>query len=236
MNWLQSVYDVIGVPYPRLSVALAATVGAIMFGGGWWLVGRQHAKDHAVVPQVALRAAGESELSPPQLRLLELLAGYQRQFAASKLVIDRAAGTLHFDGNPERGQGISLLKDLYGASDAGTAARFEELVESMPSEYVRLLPEARFDNPFVASITPAGMKRLGQSPTPKAGNVVVSGNVSAGDGSATASGGSARIEGGTGYNSASGGNENVGPGTYKAGDAGPGGTGGDLVIKGGDAK
>jgi hypothetical protein len=165
MNWLQSAYDVIGVPYPRLSIALAATVGAIVFGGGWWLIGRQHAKDHAVVPaQVVPNVAGESTLSPPQQRLLELLAGYQRQFAASKLVIDRARGTLHFDGMPDRGQGISLIQDLYGIVDTRNAGRFEELVESMPPEFVRLLPEARFDNPFVVSITPAGMKRLGQQP------------------------------------------------------------------------
>ena len=33
-----------------------------------------------------------------------------------------------------------------------------------------------------------------------------------------------------------GGDVNLGPGTYKAGDGGPGGKGGDLNIKAGDAK
>lgn len=52
----------------------------------------------------------------------------------------------------------------------------------------------------------------------------------------TPPGGAVKIEGGTGYSGASGGDVNIGPGTYKAGDAGSSGAGGVLVIKGGDAK
>lgn len=161
MNWSQSMYEVIGVPYPRLSLVLVAAMGAIVFGGGWWLVGRQYAKDNPYPPtQVVSSPATESLLMPQQQRLLELLAGYQRQFAASKLIIGRQDGALHFDGTPGRGQGISIVEDLYGTLDTQNAVRFEELMESMPPEYVRLLPEARFDNPFVVTVTAAGMRRL----------------------------------------------------------------------------
>ena len=69
----------------------------------------------------------------------------------------------------------------------------------------------------------------------RAGDVSVSADVAAGDGT-VGSGGDAIIEGGTGRQGASGGNVTIGPGTYKAGDGGPGGSGGDLVIKGGDAE
>jgi hypothetical protein len=69
----------------------------------------------------------------------------------------------------------------------------------------------------------------------QAGNVAVSANISAGNGS-NVKGGDVLIEGGTGFGGTSGGNVLIGPGTYRAGDGGPGGAGGNLIIKGGDAK
>lgn len=74
-----------------------------------------------------------------------------------------------------------------------------------------------------------------EHPSNRAGDASVSGDVSAGNGS-RAIGGDARIEGGTGYGGASGGNVTLGPGTYSAGDGGSEGAGGNLIIKGGDAK
>ncbi len=101
-------------------------------------------------------------LSPGQERLLELLAKYQKMFAANKLVVSRRKGTLHFDGKPEKGKGISLLHDLYGVdeSDESRASEFEKLMESIPLDYLRLYGEARLDNPFVVSVTNKGMKYL----------------------------------------------------------------------------
>jgi hypothetical protein len=99
-------------------------------------------------------------LSPPQERLLGLIADYQRQFAANKLIIGRTDGRLYFDDSQTKGEGISLVHDLYGSEDATNRASFERLVESMPPEYLRLLPEMRFDSPFVASVTEAGLRYL----------------------------------------------------------------------------
>jgi hypothetical protein len=99
-------------------------------------------------------------LSPPQERLLGLLAQYQRQFAADKLIIDRKGGTLHFDDNAKKGEGISLVRDLYGSEDSTNRTAFERLVESMPPDYVRLFPETRWGNPFVLSVTEAGLRYL----------------------------------------------------------------------------
>jgi hypothetical protein len=99
-------------------------------------------------------------LLPTQERLLELLAKYQKEFAASKLIISRRDGGLHFDNDPSKGNHISLIKELYGIVDERASGRFEELVQSMPNEYVRLTAETRFDNPLVMSVTAAGMKYL----------------------------------------------------------------------------
>jgi hypothetical protein len=49
-------------------------------------------------------------------------------------------------------------------------------------------------------------------------------------------GGSVQIEGGTGRRGASGGAVSIEATTCRAGDGGPGGKGGDLTIKGGDAE
>lgn len=69
----------------------------------------------------------------------------------------------------------------------------------------------------------------------KAGDVSVAGNLTAGSGK-HGPGGDVRVEGGFGRQGASGGNVSVGPGTHQAGAGGPGGKGGDLIIKGGDAE
>lgn len=73
-------------------------------------------------------------------------------------------------------------------------------------------------------------------PSVHGGDVYVSADIHAGDGKNGRKGGDARIEGGDGCNGASGGNATVGPGTYSAGNATETGSGGDLIIKGGDAK
>ena len=59
MNWLQSLYEVFGANSPRLSIAVAVAVGGIVFGGGWWLVGRQYAKDHPVPPSQIASSSGQ---------------------------------------------------------------------------------------------------------------------------------------------------------------------------------
>jgi hypothetical protein len=99
-------------------------------------------------------------LQPPQEQLLTLLANYQRRFAAHKLVVGRKNGKLHFDRDPKRDEGISLIDDLFGHVDPIDATRFEELMERMPPEYLRFYQETRLDSPFVVSVTNTGLRYL----------------------------------------------------------------------------
>lgn len=69
----------------------------------------------------------------------------------------------------------------------------------------------------------------------RAGSVAVAGNLAAGDAN-SGPGGDVRVEGGTGRHGASGGDVEIKSGEYRAGEGGPGGKGGDLIIKGGDAE
>lgn len=135
MEWLKALYEVLGGDYPRLSLAIAALIGALLFGGGWWVIGQQHEKQRRAIVSTSREEAdaGRSRpapetspaLTPLQERLLKLLAGYQEQFGAAKLVVLRNSGGLHFDNGPDKGAGISLLRDLYGPHDATSAIQFE---------------------------------------------------------------------------------------------------------------
>jgi hypothetical protein len=104
----------------------------------------------------------ERLLTPSQERLLALLFRYQRDFAASKLIVGRK-GLLFFDDEERRKSiKINLLTDLYGSKDDDDSrlSEFIALMESLPTEFVRFHAEARFDNPFVVGVTEAGVKYL----------------------------------------------------------------------------
>lgn len=45
LELLKAHYEQLGGDYPRTSVAIATMIGAILFGGSWWLIGKQHEKD-----------------------------------------------------------------------------------------------------------------------------------------------------------------------------------------------
>lgn len=115
---------------------------------------------HVIINQGGSLASADPVMTPVQERLLEILAKYQRKFAASKLVVGRKDGKLHFDDDPAKAAGLSVVADLYGSETPARQAEFERLVESMPPEYLRLIPESRWDSPFVVSVTEKGMTHL----------------------------------------------------------------------------
>jgi len=161
MEWLKSLYEFLGSQYPRASIVGAATIGAIIFGGGWWLIGKQYEKAKAAATAItATPPPMQTVLMPAQERLLDVIAKHQREFAANKLVVGRRTGLLYFDDDKTRGAGVNLLRDVFGSEDAANGPRFEELMESMPPEYLRLLPEMRWDSPFVVTVTEGGIRYL----------------------------------------------------------------------------
>jgi hypothetical protein len=117
----------------------------------------------AVAPAAvdAIPVRSTLQLSPPQERLLALMLDLQRKYAASKLVIGRKTGAIYFDkGHPSHGTSERLVRELYGSEGEANGALFESLVESLPPDFVRFFAEARFDNPFVVSVTEAGQRYL----------------------------------------------------------------------------
>jgi len=103
-------------------------------------------------------------INPPHERLLSLIHKYQVQFGATKLVIARS-GLLHFDDPEQRERfNINLAAELFESAVDPTirSRQFEALMEGMPAEYLRMIPESRLDNPFVVMITEAGIRYLKQ--------------------------------------------------------------------------
>src|SRR5438132_1058931 len=59
MDWLKLIYENLGAKAPSGSIFIVTVLGAIIFGGAWWLLGKQYEKDH---PPTAppLSATGQS--------------------------------------------------------------------------------------------------------------------------------------------------------------------------------
>ncbi|MEQ9825362.1 MAG: hypothetical protein ABQ298_13335 [Puniceicoccaceae bacterium] len=45
MDLLKTLYEVAGSAHPKTSIMVAALVGAVFFGGSWWLIGKQYEKE-----------------------------------------------------------------------------------------------------------------------------------------------------------------------------------------------
>lgn len=45
MEWLKLLYENIGAKNPIASLILAGAIGAILFAGCWWLLGKQYEND-----------------------------------------------------------------------------------------------------------------------------------------------------------------------------------------------
>lgn len=134
--------------------AVVVSIGAMMGYYGQILLRER--------PPTQISTLSERLLTPSQERLLGLLFRYQRDYALSKLIVGRE-GQLFFDDEERRKTvKVNFLTELYGSkeNDHSRLSDFISLMESLPTEYVRFHPEARFDNPFVVSVIPEGVKYL----------------------------------------------------------------------------
>lgn len=88
-------------------------------------------------------------LTAEQLILLREIWTYQKTNNLSKVVIDREGFVLD-DAKGEKTK-INLAVKALG-EDRGYPLRFEQLMVSMPAQFLRLIPETRFDSPYVVSV------------------------------------------------------------------------------------
>ena len=125
----------------------------IGIGGFLGLYGRHLIQNQTPLTQQETRLPG---LEPLQDKLLETIAHFQKELGEPKLVLARNGYLVRGDKKN------TILGHVFGGalhSEAQEQA-FEHLVESMPEVYLRRMPETRFDNPFVVTVTPEGMRYL----------------------------------------------------------------------------
>ena len=110
------------------------------------------------------QGGGESVISlgPQQESLLRAIHRCQVQFGLNKLVILRT-GEVVFGSPGPKDAGLNLATEVLEKGKPEVVAReFEILMEGMPAEYLQRIPEARYDNPFVVTVTKAGVDYLNQ--------------------------------------------------------------------------
>lgn len=99
-------------------------------------------------------------LTPQQEKLLMLVHNYQVQFGARKLII-KTDGLLHFDEPNRKDIKINIADELLGGENSFERAKeFEAIVDGMPPEYLRRIPEMRLGSPFVVTVTEFGIRYL----------------------------------------------------------------------------
>jgi hypothetical protein len=143
---------------PKFYVVLLGVVIVVrLVFAQYWMWGEEH--DSRIRAQEQLTELSGPVITPAQERLLVLIAKYQGQFVANKLIIGRK-GNLLFDGQPDKGKDINLIVDLYDGDSPAAQQNFEALMDSIPLEYLRFFSEMRWDSPFVVSVTVRGMSYL----------------------------------------------------------------------------
>ena len=108
--------------------------------------------------------AATPTLNSQQERLLRTIHTYQVRFGARKLIVLRT-GQLVFDEPDRKDIKINLAREVLGNAHMPDvmAKEFETLMESIPPEFFRVIPEARFSSPFVVTVTEVGVKYLNGS-------------------------------------------------------------------------
>ena len=102
-------------------------------------------------------------LSPQAEKLLSLIYKYQKDLGLNKLIISKEDGTLHFDEEERRKKyKVNFIGDLFDIkSDYATRANeFENIMLSIPSNFLKTIPETRLGSPYVVSITEDGVAYL----------------------------------------------------------------------------
>jgi hypothetical protein len=158
LSWYWHWFRWLGVIYAVLFSWTLLTLLIICVRALLW----QGRSRHRSIPR-PVAEGGTTEapiLSPSQENLLALLAKYQRQYTTHKLIISGSKGTLHFDGQPERGKDVHLFIEMFGSDSPESSLKFEILMDSMPAAFVTRIPESRLDSPFVVALTEAGLRYL----------------------------------------------------------------------------
>ncbi len=102
-------------------------------------------------------------ISPQEEKLLSIIYKYQKDFGLKKLIIGRD-GFIIFQNKQESKDKINIIGELYGVDSdySKYSGEFENIMIHIPPEYLRPIPEARLDSPYVVVVTEEGISYLKQ--------------------------------------------------------------------------
>lgn len=105
--------------------------------------------------------ATESEnLTPEQINLLKAIYRYQEKTVSNKVIIASNSGFI-FDEMIGRLSTINLVREvLKQEPTAASVTTLSNFILSMPKKYMLLIPEIRWDSPFVVRVTQRGVEKI----------------------------------------------------------------------------
>lgn len=144
MDWLKAIYGVVGAEYPILSLAVASLVGEILFGGAWWLVGREYRQQH---PSVAVR----NEAKPVGLPSSSTSSRGDRPATAQeegRVIVPPAGPVKPAPGTAQRVFTTRSLRELMSLYEGRTMLQADALIEpykglwiSIKAQAVQIIPD-----------------------------------------------------------------------------------------------
>jgi hypothetical protein len=99
-------------------------------------------------------------LNKEQMIFLKVVYDYQKQAPNNKAVIMLKEGFI-FSEEERKPTSINLIRTVFQEEPTEkTAMALSDLILSIPSEYMKLIPEMRFGSPFVVRVTKEGVDKL----------------------------------------------------------------------------
>lgn len=99
-------------------------------------------------------------LNNEQLEFLKVVYEHQKTTPANKVVISSKDGVI-FDDQARKLTTVNLVREVFEKEPTeSNAMALSDLILSMPTEYMKLIPEMRFDSPFVVRVTQEGVEKL----------------------------------------------------------------------------
>ncbi len=103
--------------------------------------------------------SADEQLSDKQFKLLGEIAKLQARHKENKAIIGKDGEV--YDDEQRKLLGVNVIKFVFETDTPRIyQTKFEDLVMSIPSRYMYVIPEARFDSPFVLRVTEQGLKKI----------------------------------------------------------------------------
>lgn len=98
-------------------------------------------------------------LDEAQIRLLKNIYNFQVKTPDNKVILARDG--FIFDDQARKPTSINLVRQVLNKEpDEQSLRELDELILSIPNEFMKLIPEMRWDSPYVIVVTSEGVKKL----------------------------------------------------------------------------